>query len=108
MFIAVYEFKVKIGKTEDFRKYWLETTEGIYKEFGSQGSRLHSTIDPQTFVGYAQWPDHETWNSNKEFENNQYVVSREKMRECIESSKTVYKLEVTDDFLQSEIFATSA
>nr|WP_202819689.1 antibiotic biosynthesis monooxygenase [Thaumasiovibrio occultus] len=100
MFVALYEFKVKPGKTEAFRQHWLETTKGIYQEFGSKGSRLHSTNDPLVYVGYAQWPDRQAWAEEKRFRNQKFATEREKMWGCLESSYTIYEMEVTDDYLQ--------
>ena len=61
MFIALYEFKIKPNKEKQFRAAWLKLTEGIYKNCGSFGSRLHSTQDKNIYIGYAQWPDKKNW-----------------------------------------------
>ncbi|WP_181817723.1 hypothetical protein [Psychromonas sp. B3M02] len=51
-------------------------------------------------VGYAQWPSREVWAEQHTFSNEQFVLGRKNMRDCIASSKTVYEMEVKDDYLQ--------
>lgn len=104
MFIALYEFKVKAGMADDFRRSWLQTTRGIYREFGSLGSRLHQTSDPLIFVGYAQWPSKAQWAADKGALSPEYLNAREKMRACLESSRTLYEMEVSDDYLHDSAF----
>lgn len=104
MFIALYEFTVKKGKEESFRASWLKTTEGIYKEFGSIGSRLHATGKENVFIGYAQWPSREQWAKVKGELSPEYSQARRTMNDCIESSSILYELEVTDDYLQNKCF----
>jgi heme-degrading monooxygenase HmoA len=99
MFIAVYEFEVVEGKEREFRKYWLETTGGIYEECGSFGSRLHKSNTTNVYVGYAQWPSKEVWRKG-EIRKEDHLLARAKMNECLVSSTTVYEMEVTDDYLQ--------
>ena len=101
MFVVIYEFKVKKGKSQAFRRHWLETTKGIYQAFGSKGARLHSTADPLVFLGYAQWPDRQTWAAEKHFKNQALNCERERMWQCLDSSTILYELEVTDDYLQT-------
>ncbi|GAB2196984.1 hypothetical protein [Sessilibacter sp. MAH4] len=103
MFIAVYEFEVIEGKEEVFRQYWLKTTQGIYQECGSLGSRLHKTNKLNIYVGYAQWPSKEIWN-NGNLTGEDYLAARNEMRKCLVSSKTIYEMQVTDDYLQSVEF----
>lgn len=104
IFIALYEFKIKPGKEDDFRKAWLKTTKGIYQEFGSLGSRLHSTEKENIYIGYAQWPNREKWSSDKVELSVEYLSAWEEMKECIEESKTLYEMEVTDDYLHTVAF----
>ena len=99
MFVALYEFKVKQGKAEEFKQAWFKTTQGIYAEFGSLGSRLHSTEQPDIFIGYAQWPYREQWAKDKGDLSSQYLAARSRMRDCLESSRTLYEMEVTNDYL---------
>jgi heme-degrading monooxygenase HmoA len=60
MFIAVYAWRVKPGKEEQFREGWRRGTAAIVKRYGSFGSRLHREADGR-FIGYAQWPDEQSW-----------------------------------------------
>lgn len=99
MFIAIYEFDVKAGLEAEFRSYWSKTTEGICRECGSLGSRLHSTDKPNIFVAYAQWPSKEHWQ-NSRLADEEYLSYRTSMRECLNSSRTVYELEVVEDHLR--------
>lgn len=60
MFVAVYWWRVQPGKEEQFREAWCCGTRLIQERYGSYGSRLHKDADGR-FVGYAEWPDEETW-----------------------------------------------
>ncbi len=100
MFIALYKFEIKPGTAETFRQHWLQTTAGIASEYGGLGSRLHSTESPNVFIGYAQWPDRETWAAEKPPLSPPYEAARLAMRECLVDVTTLYELTVTDDALQ--------
>lgn len=104
MFIAVYEFKVIQGRDEAFRSAWLKLTEGIYQSYGSRGSRLHISAQPNMYVAYAQWPSRDDWANPKGALPAEFDQAKAQMMACLESSKTVYELEVTDDFLQHKPF----
>ncbi|MGP8305040.1 antibiotic biosynthesis monooxygenase family protein [Vibrio sp. YIC-376] len=101
MFIAVYEFEIKAGTEAAFRDAWLEVTKAIYQHCGSFGSRLHISDKPNILVGYAQWPSREQWEQDNELTDALYQRARNEMRACLVKSKTVYKLEVCDDYLQN-------
>lgn len=60
MFVAVYWWRVKPGKEDQFRAAWRRGTELITARYGSYGSRLHRAVDGR-FVGVAEWPDEATW-----------------------------------------------
>jgi hypothetical protein len=60
MFVAVYWWRVKPGKEEQFVRAWARGTDLIRQIYGSYGSRLHRDADGR-FVGYAEWPDEATW-----------------------------------------------
>ncbi len=100
MFVAVYEFEIREGSETEFRKAWLEVTKLIYKNCGSSGSRLHRSNKPNTFVAYAQWASRELWKKDFALNSQEFVSARQKMFDYIVTSKTVYELEVTDDYLQ--------
>ena len=101
MFSAVYEFEIKEGTEASFRTAWLEVTKVIYKNCGSFGSRLHTSDKPNILVGYAQWPSREQWEKINDITDEAYQSARNEMRNCLVQSKTVYELEVCDDYLQT-------
>lgn len=103
MFIAVYEFEIKEGTEASFRNAWLEVTKVIYKNCGSFGSRLHTSDKPNILVGYAQWPSREQWEKINDLTDEGYQRARNEMRRCLVQSKTVYELEVCDDYLQTSV-----
>ncbi len=103
MFIAVYEFEIKPGTEASFRKAWFEVTKAIYQYCGSFGSRLHISDKPNILVGYAQWPNREQWDKVHELTDASYQKARREMQNCLVQTKTVYKLEVSDDYLQSSL-----
>jgi heme-degrading monooxygenase HmoA len=100
MFIVVYKFKAKKGLESEFRSHWLTTTKSIYEESGSLGSRLHATEDPTVFIGYAQWPSKEKWAASQ-LTKPEHIQARNDMRKCLESSETLYEMEVVEDYLRS-------
>ena len=101
MFIAVYEFEIKPGTETEFRQAWLDVTKAIYQHCGSFGSRLHLSDKPNVLVGYAQWPNSEQWEKDHELTDAVFHAARSKMRDRLLRSETIYKLEVSDDYLQS-------
>jgi len=100
MFVAVYELEIKEGTEASFREAWLEVTRAIYKHCGSFGSRLHNTDRANILVGYAQWPSREQWEKDHKIADESYQLARNEMGKCLIQSKTVYKLQVSDDYLQ--------
>ena len=94
MFVAVYSFNVKPGMEEQFQQAWAVRTREIIEASGSFGSRLHRNEDG-TVVAYAQWPSRAAWENAAAAETD----ARERMREAMESSETVYCLEVLEDLL---------
>lgn len=60
MYVAVYWWRVHPGKEDQFIDAWTRGTDLIREIYGSYGSRLHRDGDGR-FVGYAEWPDKETW-----------------------------------------------
>ena len=103
MFVAVYEFEIKEGAETSFREAWLEVTKAIYQHCGSFGSRLHTSDKRNILVGYAQWPDRETWQKDRHVIDEKYHRARKQMLDCLVQSKTVYELEVSDDYLRANL-----
>jgi heme-degrading monooxygenase HmoA len=62
MFVAVYQWKLKPGREEEFRRAWVKATVKNYRIKGSLGSRLHRNVDG-TWVATAQWPSRAHWES---------------------------------------------
>jgi len=62
MYVAVYAWRVKPEKEEQFREAWRRGTRAITAKYGSFGSRLHRSEDGR-FIGYAEWPDEATWRA---------------------------------------------
>ena len=102
MFIAVYEFKVKEGKENEFTKAWANVTDSIAKHRGALGSRLHKAEVKRVYVAYAQWPSQEMYFDETGVKNfsSEENREREKMKAATESIKTVYLMEVVEDKLK--------
>ena len=103
MFIAVYWWRVKPGKEEQFRQAWRRGTELITARYGSFGSRLHRDRDGR-FVGYAQWPDYETWQ--RAFDAKMFYDDAETRAKFVDAiaetapdAKPVFLMDITDDLL---------
>ncbi len=103
MFVAVYWWRVKPGKEEQFRAAWRRGTELITAKYGSYGSRLHRDRDGR-FVGYAQWPDYETWK--RAFDAKMVYDDPETRRRFVEAiaeappnGEPAFAMEITDDLL---------
>jgi len=103
MFIAVYGWRVKPGKEEQFRDAWRRGTRQIARIHGGLGSRLHRERDGR-FIGVAEWPDYETWK--RAFDARMVYEDQEARTRFIdalaEGSGAVEPLllmEVTDDLL---------
>lgn len=97
MFIALYRWKLKPGKEEQFREAWSEVTLAIREKFGSLGSRLHHSEDG-TWVAYAQWPTKELWQAERSF-GPAVEAARMKMREAIDESLPSSYLTVSNDYI---------
>ena len=103
MFAAIYSFKVKDGKEEDFIKSWRDLTEFIYQYENSFGSRLHKSSD-DTYIAYALWPDKNTWENVGNNLPESSINLRQIMKESCLEIKTVYEMEVVDDYLKQQQF----
>lgn len=99
MFIALYRWKLKPGKEDQFREAWSQVTLAIREKCGSLGSRLHSSEDG-TWVAYAQWPSKEMWQKDRPL-GDEGDAARRRMSEAIEERLPALYLTVTDDFLIS-------
>lgn len=100
MLVVVLEFDVIAGMECQFREAWVETTEIIYQNFGSLGSRLHQS-DNGMFIAYAQWPDLNVYE-NDHYWPHDSISTREKMRSCLKIGKptVLHKLTLDIDLLK--------
>lgn len=103
MFVAVYWWRVHPGKEEQFREAWRRGTKRITALYGSYGSRLHQALDGR-FVGYAEWPDRETWQ--KAFDVGMVYDDEEARAMFVDAvaemppgGRPDFAMEVTDDLL---------
>jgi len=97
----IYSFAVHEGKETDFVLCWTKLTKLIYEFEGSYGSRLHKVND-QLFIGYAQWPDRETYDQSGSRLPVLADTFRKQMRECCSEIKTLFELSVVEDLLKEE------
>jgi heme-degrading monooxygenase HmoA len=103
MFVALYRWKLKEGREQQFREGWRRRTEEIYRACGSLGSRLHRAEDG-TWVAYAQWPDRRAWEAARQVA----VADAEApalMRESVEVSYPETLMEVADDLFAAREFS---
>ena len=100
MLAVVLAFDVIEGMEDQFRKSWIETTEIIYQNFGSLGSRLHQS-DNGKFIAYAQWPDLNTYESEHHWPDDTKTM-REGMRKCLKTGKpsVLHTLTLDTDLLK--------
>ncbi len=93
----MYRWRVHPGKEAAFEQAWREITVRIREERGGLGSRLHRCADG-SFVGYAQWPDRETWAASQAlpFPPNEASTV---MRDAIASSDAPLELTPIADLL---------
>ncbi|GEM_PF-379132 len=97
MFIAIYRWKLKKGKEDQFRKAWSEVTLALRQHYGSFGSRLHRAEDG-TWVAYAQWPSKESWQEPHPLKG-EARSARKLMRDAAEESLPDLYMTVSDDYL---------
>jgi hypothetical protein len=103
MYVAVYGWRVKPGREQQFREAWCRGTQLITDLYGSFGSRLHRAADGR-FIGYAEWPDEATWR--KAFDAKMAYdepQTRAKFLDALEddahAGELIAAMEVLDDLL---------
>ena len=99
MFTVIYSFKVKGNQSEVFEKAWKELTLLIYEFEGSMGSRLHKSAE-NNYIGYAQWPDKNTWENSGNHLPEIATEIRKTMKSACTSIEVLHELEVVDDLLE--------
>lgn len=103
MFCVIYKFTVKPNHEDQFRQHWLSVTQWYYRNAGSLGSRLHRA-NRNEYIGYAQWPSRQVWEQQRDRTEADLQAYRQAMRECCEEIEVLYELDVTDDWLQGEVY----
>ena len=103
MLAVILEFDVIEGMEEEFRTSWIETTELIYQNFGSLGSRLHKS-DSGKFIAYAQWPSLDVYENDHNWPAN-CDNPRARMRSTLKIGKptVLHKLTLDTDLLKSVV-----
>jgi heme-degrading monooxygenase HmoA len=102
MFVAVYQFDVKEGECEKFKKAWAELTKLIYQYEGSLGSRLHQENET-TYIAYAQWPSRQTWENSGSKLPEEANHWRSEMRAACQNIATLHELESDIDLLKDKL-----
>lgn len=97
----IYSFTVVEGKENEFIACWTALTKLIYEYEGSYGSRLHKVND-NLFIGYAQWPDKETYDKSGNNLPEEANSLRLKMRECCSEIKPVYEMVTVKNLLSDK------
>lgn len=100
MFVAIYSWRLKPGKEDQFREGWRRGTRAIMAKHGGLGSRLHQAADGR-MIAYAQWPSEEAWSR---FFHNRTPSDPEgfaMMSDAIQEDGggPIFKLDVLDDLL---------
>ncbi len=103
MFCVLYKFTVKPGCNDQFRQHWLAVMKHLYQHDGSLSSRLHRANNGE-YIGYAQWTSREPWQSQRDRSDAELQRHRQAMRECCAEIEVLYELDVTDDWLQREVY----
>ena len=98
---VIYHWKITPGKETTFEKMWYQSTKTIYEHWGSFGSSLHKTKDG-TYLAYARWPDHETWQKMI-----QEYTAEEAIETFWEEHVTEIEQPVVLDLLEDYLYKTS-
>lgn len=61
-FAVLYQWQIKPGRIRQFCDAWALLTEGLKRQHGALGSRLHRS-EQGTWLAYAEWPDRKTWEA---------------------------------------------
>ena len=100
MLIALYELKSKPGREREFEEAWAEVTDAICDTQGSLGSRLHTTEPLGLYIAYAQWPSRAVYESTDASRySDAQMEARKRLREAMESVRTLHLMEICDDRL---------
>lgn len=98
MLIIIYSFKPKAGREVELIKLWKKITTSLRNNCNSLGSRLHKASDSE-YIAYAQWPNEDTYERAKLFEELDSL--RSKFKDVINSMEVLHKAEIVEDLLVS-------
>lgn len=103
MFCIAYEFRIKPGQDEIFKTSWAAWTDAIHRVRGSLGSRLHTTMNEGVYVGYAQWPSREIYQTppDESHFTADELRARDAMNAAIASANVMHMMTVIDDRLRA-------
>jgi len=103
MFCALLKFTVKTDYEDQFRQHWLAVTQWYYRHAGSLGARLHRASNGE-YIAYTQCVSRDQWEQQRDMSDAELQAHRQAMRECCEAVEVLYEMDVTDDWLQSEVY----
>ena len=100
MFVAIYWWRLKPGKEDQFREGWRRGTKAIMAKHGGLGSRLHRAADGR-MIAYAQWPDEQSWSrfyyNGTPSDPEGFAMMSDAILES--GGAPMFKLDVLDDLL---------
>ena len=103
MFCALLKFTVKPDHDDQFRQHWLAVTQWYYQHAGSLGARLHRASNGE-YIAYTQCVSRDQWEQQRDISDAELQAHRQAMRACCESIEVIYEIEMTDDWLQREVY----
>jgi quinol monooxygenase YgiN len=103
MFCVIYKFTVEPNQEDQFRQHWLAVTQWYYRNAGSLGARLHRASTGE-YIAYIPCASRAEWEQQGEMSDTELQAHRQAMRECCEAVEVLYELDVTDDWLQRDVF----
>jgi len=98
MIYILYEFTCAPNNVDEFIRCWTDATKLIHSNYGSLGSRLHRA-DDNTFIGYAAWPDQETFEQSLRLPNAEVEAALAKTRDVLIESKRLHIMRPVEDML---------
>jgi len=107
MFCVLLKFTVKPHCDDQFRQHWLAVTQWYYRNAGSLGARLHRASTGE-YIAYIPFASRAEWEQQGNMSDAELQTHRRAMRECCEAVEVVYEMDVTDDWLQREVYSGEA
>lgn len=94
MYVVLYQFQVKEGQEQEFRKHWNSLTQAMLSETNSVGARLHAG-EHGTYVAYVQWPTRESYEAQKDLSHGA-VQARTAMLEACDDIRGIQTMELIE------------